>query len=107
MFELSVTGKLAEDGTGDGVYERRSAKDLAARRLLCAPKPLGESGMPRKPEDCWPLRVLVVYIPGSEPLASLKSIVAALFSPRRDASPPWTVGPCGSGGLMLLPGGAR
>lgn len=80
-------GKLAVDGTGDGVYDRKSATDLAARRFCAVPKPLGESGIPRKPEDCWPRRVL--YIPESVFRASLKSIVAARLRPLLlDGSPP-------------------
>ena len=52
MFDCRLGGKLAVEGTGDGVYDRRSATDLAARRFCAVPKPLGESGIPRKPEDC-------------------------------------------------------
>lgn len=48
------TGWLAVEGAGDGVYERRSAYDLAPRRLGTAFKPPGESGKPRRPEACLP-----------------------------------------------------
>lgn len=44
-------GKLAVEGTGDGVYDRRSAYDLAARRFV---RPPGESANPNKPEDWRP-----------------------------------------------------
>lgn len=105
ILDDNATGKLADDGTGEGVYDRKSANDFAARRFCWAPKPPGESGIPRKPEDCCPLSVL--YMPGSALLASLKSIVAARFRPRRWASPGCIAETWGIGGLTLLLGGAR
>lgn len=38
MLLRRAAGKLAVEGTGDGVYERRSATDRAARRLLPGPR---------------------------------------------------------------------
>jgi hypothetical protein len=43
-------GWLAVEGAGDGVYDRRSAYDLAPRRLGTAFRPPGESGNPKRPE---------------------------------------------------------
>ena len=58
MFCVKPTGKLAVEGTGDGVYERRSANDLAARKLLCGESPLrpGDPGMSRR-LDPWRFNV--------------------------------------------------
>ena len=47
-------GWLAVEGAGDGVYDRRSAYDFAARRLGAADSPPGESGKPSRPEACLP-----------------------------------------------------
>jgi len=79
----SAAGKLADEGTGDGVYDRRSANDLAARRFwrFCAAlsRPDGEDGMSRR-ADAW--RPMVENIAALSDRVSVKSMVVALVSPR-------------------------
>lgn len=55
----NAAGKLADDGAGEGLQDRRSAKDFALRRLLLAafPKAL-LSPTSRRPTDDCPRRVL-------------------------------------------------
>lgn len=89
-FAPRAAGKLAEDGTGEGVNERKSANDLAGRKfcLLRSGRPDGEVGTSRS-EDA--PRPIVEYKPSD--LASVKSIVMALAKPRRccEDSTGWTV----------------
>lgn len=40
MIVVKPAGKLAVERAGEGVYERRSVNDLAARRLWEAAKPV-------------------------------------------------------------------
>lgn len=48
-----VVGKLAVDGTGDGVHDRKSANDLTPRKCCAVvTNPPGESGTPKSPDDC-------------------------------------------------------
>jgi hypothetical protein len=56
MFWDRAVGKLAVECDGEGVYERRSANDLAVLRFCAALRPdnPGEPGMSRRPEVCRP-----------------------------------------------------
>ena len=55
-FWARLAGKLADDGTGEGVYDRRSANDFAALKFCAGVNPLnpGEPGISKSPEACRP-----------------------------------------------------